>query len=146
MAVWTVFYDPTSKEIVGQIGGTDIDSAQQAYMDAQGCKSLEVTQDDTPTNHWYVNDAENGITAKGNMGITMSAESCSIDETITFSNVTQNCKIELDKQHSYTMNDATGSLTVTGKQAGSYYITFTHAEPQKYFWQGFTFVVNRSIL
>ena len=146
MAVWTVFYDPTSKEIVGQIGGTDIDSAQQAYMDAQGYKSLEVTQDDTPTNHWYVNDAENGITAKGNMGITMSAESCSVDETITFSNVPQNCKIELDKQHSYTMNDATGSLTVTGKQAGSYYITFTHAEPQKYFWQGFTFVVNRSIL
>ena len=146
MAVWTVFYDPTSKEIAGQIGGTDIDSAQQAYMDAQGFKSIEVTQDDTPTNHWYVNDAENGVIAKANMGITMSAESCNIDQTITFSNVPENCKISLDKQYDYVMNDNTGTLTVTGKQAGPHYITFTPAESQKYFWQGFTFEVSRSTL
>ena len=146
MATWTVFYDPTSKEITGSTGGTDIDSAQQTYMNAQGYKSITVDQTDTPTDNWYVNDDEGGITAKGNMGITMSAESCNVDGTITFSNVPENCAIKLNKQHSYTMNDNTGTLTVTGKHANSYYITFTHPQSQKYFWQGFTFQVNRSTL
>ena len=34
------------------------------------------------------------------------------------------------------------SLTITASQAGSYYITFTHSESRKYFWQGFTFYVT----
>ena len=91
---------------------------------------------------WLVHaDFLGGITARHNMGITKNKDYCAVDEVITFSNVPENCAIVIDKEHKYTM-DNSGSLTTTALQAGSYYITFTHSESRKYFWQGFTFYVT----
>ena len=138
---YTVFYDKTTKEIIGNYNGETVDAVAAAWYTSMNCDSIVVETEETPNDNFYVNDDLGGITARHNMGITKNKDYCAVDEVITFSNVPENCAIVIDKEHEYTM-DNSGSLTITALQAGSYYITFTHSESRKYFWQGFTFYVT----
>ncbi len=140
MSKYTIFYN-SGKEIEMVLNG-EADSATISAQEGTGLSTLVVDVEDTPTDHYYVNDAEDGIVKKSTFGISLDSMEKSIDEVFTFSNVPQGTAISISGVISKTM-DSSGTLTLTGKTAGQWRVVFTK---DKYFELVFIIYVNRSTL
>ena len=83
MAQYTVFYkDDTEKEIQQAYNGVCDNSDFIAHFTGLGCKSILVESEDTPNTHYYINDAEDGVTKRGIMDITMYKTICNVDDVV----------------------------------------------------------------
>ena len=71
-----------------------------------------------------VNDAEDAVVRKTELGITLDSMEKAIDEQFTFSNVPEGTSIAISGVISGTM-DASGTLTLTAKTAGEWRVVFT---------------------
>jgi len=122
MSQYTVFYN-SDKEIEMVLNG-QADSATISAQEGTGLSTLIVDVDDTPTSHYYVNDAEDAVVRKTELGITLDSMEKEIDQQFTFSNVPQGTTIAISGVISGTM-DASGTLTLTAKTAGEWRVVFT---------------------
>ena len=145
MAQYTVFYkDDTEKEIQQAYNGVCDNSDFIAHFTGLGCKSILVESEDTPNTHYYINDAEDGVTKRGIMDITMDKTICNVDDVVTLSGVPEGATIAIDSI-SQTMN-SDSTLTLTMKHAGVFAISITHPTARKYFiWNNYIEVRNLAL-
>lgn len=122
MTIYTVFYNPSTKEIINVANGVADDELSTLQAEA-GWSKLQVETDVTPTGHHYVNDAGDNIVLKSNFTITANADIVDIDDVVTFSNVPEGTDITVSGQIHATM-DNSGTLTMTAKEAGGWRVTF----------------------
>lgn len=143
MAQYTVFYkNDSTKEIMGNYNGVCNDSDHIAYMTGQGCTSMLIESEDTPSNNHYVNDGEDGVTAKHTMSITVDKTTGSVDDVFTFSGVPENATINIGRGTITSTMNSDSSLTLTIKQGGVWRVTFTHPTARKYYTTIFELVVR----
>ena len=137
MAQYTVFYkDDAEKEIQQTYNGVCEDSDFIAYFTDLGCKNILVESTDTPNTHYYINDAENGVTKRGLMDIGIDKTICNVDEVITLTGVPEGATVAIGSI-TQTMN-SDSSLTLTLKQAGVFTLSVTHPTARKYFiWNNY---------
>ena len=139
MAQYTVFYkDDAEKEIQQAYNGVCEDTDFIKYFTDLGCKNILVESEDTPNDHFYINDAENGVTKRGVMDINISATLVNVDDVITLTGVPEGASIKInDGDISQTMN-SDSSLTLTLQQAGVFKISIEHPTSRKYFiWNNY---------
>lgn len=139
MAQYTVFYkDDAEKEIQQAYNGVCEDTDFIAHFTGLGCKSILVESEDTPNDHFYINDAENGVVKRGIMDITIDKTICNVDEVITLTGVPEGASIKInDGEISQTMN-ADSSLTFTLQQSGVFKVSIEHPTSRKYFiWNNY---------
>jgi hypothetical protein len=137
MAQYTVFYkDDAEKEIQQAYNGVCEDSEFISYFTDLGCKNILVESTDTPNTHYYINDAENGVTKRGLMDISIDKTICNVDEVITLTGVPEGATVAVGSI-TQTMN-SDSSLTLTLKQAGVFTLSVTHPTARKYFiWNNY---------
>lgn len=137
MAQYTVFYkDDAEKEIQQAYNGVCEDSDFIAYFTDLGCENILVDCEDTPNTHYYINDAENGVTKRGLMDISIDKTICNVDEVITLTGVPEGATVAVGSI-TQTMN-SDSSLTLTLKQAGVFTLSVTHPTARKYFiWNNY---------
>ena len=126
MSQYTVFYN-SDKEIEMVLNG-QADSATISAQEGTGLSTLVVDVEDTPTSHYYVNDAEDNIVEYSNFSLTVSATEIAIDNTAIISNIPEGTEIIIQKgtEHlSTVIMDSTESLKLTGTIAGSYNWSFS---------------------
>ena len=140
MSQYTVFYN-SDKEIEMVLNG-QADSATISAQEGTGLSTLVVDVEDTPTSHYYVNDAEDGVVRKTELGITLDSVEKEIDQQFTFSNVPEGTAIAISGEISGTM-DASGTLTLTAKTAGEWRVVFTK---DKFFEVVYKILVKRRAL
>ena len=140
MSQYTVFYN-SDKEIEMVLNG-QADSATISAQEGTGLSTLVVDVDNTPTDHYYVNDAEDGVVLKSTFGISLDSMEKNIDEAFTFSNVPEGTSINISGVISGTM-DASSTLTLTAKTAGEWRVVFTK---DKYFELVFMVYAKRKTL
>ena len=145
MAQYTVFYkDDTEKEIQQAYNGVCEDTDFIAHFTGLGCKSILIESEDTPNTHYYINDAENGVTKRGIMDITMDKTICDVDDVVTLTGVPEGATIAIDSI-SQTMN-SDSTLTLTMKHGGVFKISITHPTARKYFiWNNYIEVRNLAL-
>tara|TARA_R100000234_G_scaffold33773_1_gene19897 strand:- start:385 stop:822 length:438 start_codon:yes stop_codon:yes gene_type:complete len=145
MAQYTVFYkDDTEKEIQQAYNGVCDNSDFIAHFTGLGCKSILVESEDTPNTHYYINDAEDGVTKRGIMDITMDKTICDVDDVVTLTGVPEGATIAVESI-SQTMN-SDSTLTLTMKHAGVFAISITHPTARKYFiWNNYIEVRNLAL-
>ena len=145
MAQYTVFYkDDTEKEIQQAYNGVCDNSDFIAHFTGLGCKSILVESEDTPNTHYYINDAEDGVTKRGIMDITMDKTICDVDDVVTLTGVPEGATIAIESI-SQTMN-SDSTLTLTMKHAGVFAISITHPTARKYFiWNNYIEVRNLAL-
>ena len=145
MAQYTVFYkDDTEKEIQQAYNGVCDNSDFIAHFTGLGCKSILVESEDTPNTHYYINDAEDGVTKRGIMDITMDKTICDVDDVVTLTGVPEGATITIDTI-SQTMN-SDSTLTLTMKHGGVFAISITHPTARKYFiWNNYIEVRNLAL-
>ena len=145
MAQYTVFYkDDTEKEIQQAYNGVCDNSDFIAHFTGLGCKSILVESEDTPNTHYYINDAEDGVTKRGIMDITMDKTICNVDDVVTLTGVPEGATIAIESI-SQTMN-SDSTLTLTMKHAGVFAISITHPTARKYFiWNNHIEVRNLAL-
>lgn len=145
MAQYTVFYkDDTEKEIQQAYNGVCDNSDFIAHFTGLGCKSILVESEDTPNTHYYINDAEDGVTKRGIMDITMDKTICNVDDVVTLTGVPEGATIAIESI-SQTMN-SDSTLTLTMKHAGVFAISITHPTARKYFiWNNYIEVRNLAL-
>lgn len=137
MAQYTVFYtDDAEKEIQQAYNGVCEDTDFIKYFTDLGCKNILVESTDTPNTHYYINDAENGVTKRGLMDISIDKTICNVDEVITLTGVPEGATVAVGSI-TQTMN-SDSSLTLTLKQAGVFTLSVTHPTSRKYFiWNNY---------
>ena len=137
MAQYTVFYkDDAEKEIQQAYNGVCEDSDFITHFTGLGCKNILVESTDTPNTHYYINDAENGVTKRGLMDIGIDKTICNVDEVITLTGVPEGATVAVGSI-TQTMN-SDSSLTLTLKQAGVFTLSVTHPTARKYFiWNNY---------
>lgn len=140
MSQYTVFYN-SDKEIEMVLNG-QADSATISAQEGTGLSTLVVDVDNTPTDHYYVNDAEDGVVLKSTFGISLDSMEKNVDEAFTFSNVPEGTSINISGVISGTM-DASSTLTLTAKTAGEWKVIFTK---DKYFELVFIVYAKRKTL
>ena len=140
MSQYTVFYN-SDKEIEMVLNG-QADSATISAQEGTGLSTLVVDVDNTPTDHYYVNDAEDGVVLKSTFGISLDSMEKNVDEAFTFSNVPEGTSINISGVISGTM-DASSTLTLTAKTAGEWRVVFTK---DKYFELVFMVYAKRKTL
>jgi hypothetical protein len=140
MSQYTVFYN-SDKEIEMVLNG-QADSATISAQEGTGLSTLVVDVDNTPTDHYYVNDAEDGVVLKSTFGISLDSMEKNVDEAFTFSNVPEGTSINISGVISGTM-DASSTLTLTATTAGEWKVIFTK---DKYFELVFMVYAKRKIL
>jgi len=118
------------------------DSATISAQEGTGLSTLVVDVDNTPTDHYYVNDAEDGVVLKSTFGISLDSMEKNVDEAFTFSNVPEGTSINISGVISGTM-DASSTLTLTATTAGEWKVIFTK---DKYFELVFMVYAKRKIL
>jgi len=145
MAQYTVFYkDDTEKEIQQAYNGVCDNSDFIAHFTGLGCKSILVESEDTPNTHYYINDAEDGVTKRGIMDITIDKTICDVDDVVTLTGVPEGATIAVESI-SQTMN-SDSTLTLTMKHAGVFAISITHPTARKYFiWNNYIEVRNLAL-
>lgn len=145
MAQYTVFYkDDSEKEIQQAYNGVCEDTDFITYFTDLGCKNILVDCDDTPSSHYYINDAENGVTKRGIMSISMDKTICDVDDVVTLTGVPEGATIAIDSI-SQTMN-SDSTLTLTMKHGGVFAISITHPTARKYFiWNNHIEVRNLAL-
>ena len=145
MAQYTVFYkDDSEKEIQQAYNGVCDNSDFIAHFTGLGCKSILVESEDTPNTHYYINDAEDGVTKRGIMDITMDKTICNVDDVVTLTGVPEGATIAIESI-SQTMN-SDSTLTLTMKHAGVFAISITHPTARKYFiWNNYIEVRNLAL-
>ena len=145
MAQYTVFYkDDTEKEIQQAYNGVCDNSDFIAHFTGLGCKSILVESEDTPNTHYYINDAEDGVTKRGIMDITIDKTICNVDDVVTLTGVPEGATIAIESI-SQTMN-SDSTLTLTMKHAGVFAISITHPTARKYFiWNNYIEVRNLAL-
>ena len=145
MAQYTVFYkDDTEKEIQQAYNGVCDNSDFIAHFTGLGCKSILVESEDTPNTHYYINDAEDGVTKRGIMDITIDKTICNVDDVVTLTGVPEGATIAVESI-SQTMN-SDSTLTLTMKHAGVFAISITHPTARKYFiWNNYIEVRNLAL-
>ena len=145
MAQYTVFYkDDTEKEIQQAYNGVCDNSDFIAHFTGLGCKSILVESEDTPNTHYYINDAEDGVTKRGIMDITIDKTICDVDDVVTLTGVPEGATIAIESI-SQTMN-SDSTLTLTMKHAGVFAISITHPTARKYFiWNNYIEVRNLAL-
>ena len=137
MAQYTVFYkDDAEKEIQQAYNGVCEDTDFIKHFTDLGCKNILVESVDTPNTHYYINDAENGVTKRGLMDISIDKTICNVDEVITLTGVPEGATVAVGSI-TQTMN-SDSSLTLTLKQAGVFTLSVTHPTARKYFiWNNY---------
>lgn len=140
MSQYTVFYN-SDKEIEMVLNG-QADSATISAQEGTGLSTLVVDVDNTPTDHYYVNDAEDGVVLKSTFGISLDSMEKNVDEAFTFSNVPEGTSINISGVISGTM-DASSTLTLTATTAGEWKVIFTK---DKYFELVFIVYAKRKTL
>ena len=140
MSQYTVFYN-SDKEIEMVLNG-QADSATISAQEGTGLSTLVVDVDNTPTDHYYVNDAEDGVVLKSTFGISLDSMEKNVDEAFTFSNVPEGTSINISGVISGTM-DTSSTLTLTAKTAGEWRVVFTK---DKYFELVFMVYAKRKTL
>ena len=137
MAQYTVFYtDDAEKEIQQAYNGVCEDTDFIKHFTDLGCKNILVESVDTPNTHYYINDAENGVTKRGLMDISIDKTICNVDEVITLTGVPEGATVSVGSI-TQTMN-SDSSLTLTLKQAGVFTLSVTHPTARKYFiWNNY---------
>ena len=140
MSKYTVFYN-SNKEIEMVLNG-QADSATISAQEGTGLSTLVVDVDNTPTDHYYVNDAEDGVVLKSTFGISLDSMEKNVDEAFTFSNVPEGTSINISGVISGTM-DASSTLTLTATTAGEWKVIFTK---DKYFELVFIVYAKRKTL
>jgi hypothetical protein len=140
MSQYTVFYN-SDKEIEMVLNG-QADAATISAQEGTGLSTLVVDVEDTPTSHYYVNDTEDGVVRKTELGITLDSVEKEIDQQFTFSNVPEGTAIAISGVISGTM-DASGTLTLTAKTAGEWRVVFTK---DKFFEVVYKILVKRRAL
>ena len=140
MSQYTVFYN-SNKEIEMVLNG-QADSATISAQEGTGLSTLVVDVDNTPTDHYYVNDAEDGVVLKSTFGISLDSMEKNVDEAFTFSNVPEGTSINISGVISGTM-DASSTLTLTATTAGEWKVIFTK---DKYFELVFIVYAKRKTL
>ena len=145
MAQYTVFYkDDAEKEIQQAYNGVCEDTDFIAHFTGLGCKSILVESEDTPNTHYYINDAEDGVTKRGIMDITIDKTICDVDDVVTLTGVPEGATIAIESI-SQTMN-SDSTLTLTMKHAGVFAISITHPTARKYFiWNNYIEVRNLAL-
>lgn len=139
MAQYTVFYkNDSEKEIQMAYNGVCEDTDFIEHWTALGCKNILVESEDTPNDHFYINDAENGVTKRHFLDINISATLVDVDDVVTLTGVPEGASIKInDGDISQTMN-ADSNLTLTLKQAGVFKISIEHPTSRKYFiWNNY---------
>ncbi len=139
MAQYTVFYqDDSEKEIQYVYNGVCNDTGVIEHFTGLGCKNILVESEDTPNDHFYINDAEDGVTKRHIMDITIDKTLVNVDEVITLTGVPEGARIAIGTNDIVQTMNSDSSLTLTMKQAGVFLISITHPTARKYFiWNNY---------
>lgn len=134
MAQYTVFYtDDAEKEIQQAYNGVCEDTDFIKYFTDLGCKNILVESEDTPNDHFYINDAENNVVKKHTMDISVDKKLVDVDEVITITGVPEGAQVAIGTNDIVQTMNSDSSLTITPKQSGVFLLSITHPTARKYF-------------
>ena len=137
MSTFHIFYD-SNKDIKWATDAptdTNIINSQTAL----GLSHLSLELDQIPAcDHFYINDAEDGVVGYNSFDLTFSATTIDIDGVVTVTGCPAGTEIFLDKVSQGTYSS--GDLTFTGAMGGSYTLTF---KKDKYYTTEQKITINR---
>ena len=147
MAQYTVFYqDDDTKEILQSYNGVCEDAEFIKYFTDLGCKSILVDSDDTPNDHFYINDAENDVVKRHVMNISIDKTLVDVDEVVTVTGVPEGARVAIGTNDIVQTMNSDSSLTITPKQSGVFLLSVTHPIERKYFiWNNYIEVRSSTI-
>ena len=121
MITFNIFYD-SNKNIKWCCGGP-VDSATISGQAGIGLSYLQLDLEQIPAcDHWYINDAEDGVVAYHEFDLTFSATMVALDGIITITGCPTGTEIFMDNVSVGTYSS--GALTLTGAMAGSFQLKF----------------------
>lgn len=146
MAQYTVFYQDDTKEILQSYNGVCEDTEFIKYFTDLGCKSILVDSDDTPNDHFYINDAENDVVKRHVMNISIDKTLVDVDEVVTVTGVPEGARVAIGTNDIVQTMNSDSSLTITPKQSGVFLLSVTHPSERKYFiWNNYIEVRSSTI-